>query len=163
MNNTTREYIVTALTENQVGVLNRITTAYLRRKINIESLKVNESSVKGLSMFIISCNTTAKLIDKVVKQLVNIVDVIEAKYYDSSELVRKEIALFRLTLNEEVLELISKHNLNMIEQEGEVLVCEKSGTRDEIAQLKEDLEQKEVLLDYTTSGSVFLQLGNNNG
>lgn len=159
--NMTKEYIVTALTENQVGVLNRITTAYLRRKINIESLKVNESSVKGLSMFVITCNTTSELIDKVVKQLVNIVDVIEAKYFEASEVVHKEIALFRLALSEEVLELISKCNLNVIEKEAGVVICEKSGTREDIARIKELLESKEVLLDYTSSGGVFLQLNNN--
>ena len=31
----TKEYIVIAFTENQIGVLNRITALYLRRKINI--------------------------------------------------------------------------------------------------------------------------------
>ncbi|MFQ8826812.1 MAG: hypothetical protein ACLR76_04550 [Alistipes sp.] len=41
----TKEYIVIAFTENQIGVLNRITALYLRRKINIESLKVSESSI----------------------------------------------------------------------------------------------------------------------
>ena len=45
-----KEYIVIAFTENQIGVLNRITALYLRRKINIESLKVSESSIKGISM-----------------------------------------------------------------------------------------------------------------
>ena len=49
-----KEYIVIAFTENQIGVLNRITALYLRRKINIESLKVSESSIKGISMFVIS-------------------------------------------------------------------------------------------------------------
>ena len=44
-----QEYIVIAFTENQIGVLNRITGLYLRRKINIESLKVSESSIKGIS------------------------------------------------------------------------------------------------------------------
>ena len=53
-----QEYIVIAFTENQIGVLNRITGLYLRRKINIESLKVSESSIKGISMFVISAFTT---------------------------------------------------------------------------------------------------------
>ncbi len=154
----TKEYIVTALTENEVGVLNRITTAYLRRKINIESLKVNESSVKGLSMFVISCNTTQELIDKVVKQIMNIVDVIEARYFERSEVLRKEIALFKLVSSESVVELISKFNLNVIERNSEVVVCERSGTKDDIATIRNYFEQRDLLLDYTNSGSVFLQI-----
>ena len=39
-----QEYIVIAITENQIGVLNRITSLYLRRKINIESLNVSVAS-----------------------------------------------------------------------------------------------------------------------
>ena len=62
----TKEYIVIAFTENQIGVLNRITALYLRRKINIESLKVSESSIRGISMFVISAFTTRETIDKLV-------------------------------------------------------------------------------------------------
>ena len=36
----TKEYIVSAFTENAVGVLIRITAAFMRRKVNIESIKV---------------------------------------------------------------------------------------------------------------------------
>ena len=76
-----KEYIVIAFTENQIGVLNRITALYLRRKINIESLKVSESSIKGISMFVISAFTTQEVIDKLAKQLRNIVEVIQVEYY----------------------------------------------------------------------------------
>lgn len=82
----TKEYIVIAFTENQIGVLNRITALYLRRKINIESLKVSESSIRGISMFVISAFTTRETIDKLVKQLRNIIDVIQVEYYSNEEL-----------------------------------------------------------------------------
>lgn len=83
----TKEYIVIAFTENQIGVLNRITALYLRRKINIESLKVSESSIRGISMFVISAFTTRETIDKLVKQLRNIIDVIQVEYYSNEELI----------------------------------------------------------------------------
>ena len=41
-----REYIVVAFVNNQISVLNRITSAYLKRHINIESLNVSESYIK---------------------------------------------------------------------------------------------------------------------
>ena len=92
-----QEYIVIAFTENQIGVLNRITALYLRRKINIESLKVSESSMKGISMFVISAFTTQEVIDKLVKQLRNIVEVIQVEYYANEELITQEIALYKLS------------------------------------------------------------------
>ena len=70
-----QEYIVIAFTENQIGVLNRITGLYLRRKINIESLKVSESSIKGISMFVISAFTTHEIIERLVKQLRNMMEL----------------------------------------------------------------------------------------
>ena len=93
----TKEYIVIAFTENQIGVLNRITALYLRRKINIESLKVSESSIRGISMFVISAFTTRETIDKLVKQLRNIIDVIQVEYYSNEELITQEIALYKIT------------------------------------------------------------------
>ena len=92
----TKEYIVIAFTENQIGVLNRITALYLRRKINIESLKVSESSIRGISMFVISAFTTRETIDKLVKQLRNIIDVIQVEYYSNEELITQEIHLANL-------------------------------------------------------------------
>ena len=92
-----KEYIVIAFTENQTGVLNRITALYLRRKINIETLKVSESSIKGISMFVISAFTTQEIIDKLAKQLRNIVEVIQVEYYSNDELITQEIALYKIS------------------------------------------------------------------
>ena len=92
-----KEYIVIAFTENQIGVLNRITALYLRRKINIESLKVSESSIKGISMFVISAFTTQEIIEKLVRQLRNIIEVIQVEYYSDDELITQEIALYKIS------------------------------------------------------------------
>ena len=92
-----QEYIVIAFTENQIGVLNRITGLYLRRKINIESLKVSESSIKGISMFVISAFTTPEIIERLVKQLRNIIDVIQVEFYSNEELITQEIALYKIS------------------------------------------------------------------
>ena len=92
-----QEYIVIAFTENQIGVLNRITGLYLRRKINIESLKVSESSIKGISMFVISAFTTHEIIERLVKQLRNIIDVIQVEFYSNEELITQEIALYKIS------------------------------------------------------------------
>ena len=42
-----KQSVISAFTENHAGVLNRITSVFLRRKINIESIKVSESSEIG--------------------------------------------------------------------------------------------------------------------
>ena len=128
----TKEYIVIAFTENQIGVLNRITALYLRRKINIESLKVSESSIRGISMFVISAFTTRETIDKLVKQLRNIIDVIQVEYYSNEELITQEIALYKITSkifreSGTVDRIVREWNARIIEMNPQYVVVEKTG------------------------------------
>jgi acetolactate synthase I/III small subunit len=48
-----QEYIITVYSENHIGLLTRITIVFTRRKINIESLTVSESAIKGVYKFTI--------------------------------------------------------------------------------------------------------------
>lgn len=176
MNN--KEYIVIAFTENQIGVLNRITACYLRRKINIESLKVSESSIKGISMFVISAFTTQETIDKLVRQVRNIIDVIEVQYYNQDELITQEIALYKISSkflekNGRVDSLTTAWGARIIEFNGNYIVLEKTGTREEIEEFRDLLNKDGLLHEFTRSGSVVLHresienilqdtIGNNN-
>lgn len=157
----TKEYIVIAFTENQIGVLNRITALYLRRKINIESLKVSESSIRGISMFVISAFTTRETIDKLVKQLRNIIDVIQVEYYSNEELITQEIALYKITSkifreSGTVDRIVREWNARIIEMNPQYVVVEKTGTREDIDAMRSELEQQQLLTEFTRSGTVVL-------
>ena len=156
-----KEYIVIAFTENQTGVLNRITALYLRRKINIETLKVSESSIKGISMFVISAFTTQEIIDKLAKQLRNIVEVIQVEYYSNDELITQEIALYKIS--SKIFEqsgtvdmIVREWNARIIEMNPSYVVVEKTGTRENIDTMRAELESKGLLTEFTRSGSVVL-------
>lgn len=154
-----QEYIVVAFTENQIGVLNRITASYLRRKINIESLKVSESSIKGISMFVISAFTSEQTVAKLVRQIRNIIDVIEVQYYSPEELITQEIALYKIgaaTINGRVDLLTTTWGARIIELNGGYVVLEKTGTREEIEDFKKFLEDQHKLIEFTRSGTVVL-------
>lgn len=156
-----KEYIIVAFTENQVGVLNRITIAYLRRKINIESLKVSETSMKGISMFVISAFTTEETIGKLTRAIRNIVEVIQVSYYTPDELITQEIALYKISSKfferGGRIDNISRDlGARMIEISPGYVVMEKTGTREEIEELRERLERQGVLTEFTRSGSVVL-------
>ena len=156
-----KEYIVIAFTENQIGVLNRITACYLRRKINIESLKVNESSIKGISMFVISAITTEELIIKTVSQIRNIIDVIEVNWHDAAELVTQEIALFKIPTRHlgqsgRVDAISRQWNMRIIEFAAKYVVLEKTGLPEEIDALRAELEADGLLETFTRSGSVVM-------
>ena len=49
----TKEYTLSVLTEDKAGLLNHITIIFNRRKMNINSLNVSTTEVKGVSRFTI--------------------------------------------------------------------------------------------------------------
>lgn len=153
-----KEYIVTVFSENQTGVLNRITALYLRRKINIENLRVSESSIKGISMFIISAFTTKEIIDKVVKQASRVVEVLDAKCHTADELVIQEVALYRISKaifdKPENIDLIK--GVRIIEMRADYIVVEMTGTREEINNFAITLKKEGVLEQFSCSGAVIL-------
>lgn len=75
-----REYTVTVLTENKIGVLNRITAIYLRHKINIEWVRVMDTSVPGVSMITISSFGREEIMERIVRQIRRIVEVFDSRF-----------------------------------------------------------------------------------
>ena len=53
MENKINQYTVSVYTENNIGLLNRISAIFQRRHINIESLNTSESEIHGVSRFTI--------------------------------------------------------------------------------------------------------------
>ncbi len=85
------EYIVVVFVNNQISVLNRITSTYLKRGLNIESLNVTESFVKGISTVIITSVTTKESVGRIVNLLENMIDVLYASCYEQNELKQREM------------------------------------------------------------------------
>ncbi len=90
-----KEFIVIVYAYNQIGVLNRITNAYIKGNVNIEKLNVAETSEKGISLAVISAVTPEDSILRVVNLLNNVVDVIEARYYEPEDMIYKELGIFK--------------------------------------------------------------------
>ena len=71
-------FTLSIYTENKVGLLNRVTSIFLRRHINIESLTVSESEIADAHRFTLVVSTTEEQIKKIVGQLEKQVEVIKA-------------------------------------------------------------------------------------
>jgi acetolactate synthase-1/3 small subunit len=89
-------YTITAFSENHIGLLNRITIIFTRRRVNIETLTVSPSAIKGVHKFTITVNETKEMVIKVVNQIEKIVDVIKAFYHTDDEIIFQEIALYKV-------------------------------------------------------------------
>ncbi len=157
----TKEYIITAFTENQVGVLNRITAIYLRRKINIESLRVSETNNKGVSMFVINAITTRETIDKIAEQIRRIIEVFEVRIYLPEQLVARNISLCKISkesLDDKEINDIITHNKNarIVEVCDTFVVVEITGSKDEILYFRSQLSKENHLIQFAISGSVII-------
>ena len=154
----TKEFTITAFSENAIGLLNRITIIFTRRHLNIESLTVSGSALQGIHKFTIVVRTTQELIEKVVKQIDKVVDVLRAYYLTSDEIIFQEIALYKvsteaLTGSDEIEGLIRKHNARILEVTKDYTVIEKTGHKEETQELFEDLNKLKVL-QFTRSGRI---------
>ena len=151
-------YTITAFSENHIGLLNRITILFTRRQVNIESLTVSQSSIHGIHKFTIVVNEELPKVEKVVKQIDKLVEVLKAFYHPESEVVHQEIALYKVP-TEELLksntleQTIRKHNARILEVMPEYTVIEKTGYKEETQELFEKLQHYGVK-QFTRSGRV---------
>ena len=93
------QYTVSIYTENNVGLLNRISAVFLKRHINIESFTTSECEIENVFRFIIVVEMTESGIEKVIKQIEKQVDVIKAFYHTDEETIFQETALYKVKSN----------------------------------------------------------------
>ena len=153
-----QEFTITAFSENSIGLLNRITIIFTRRHLNIDSLTVSESAIQGIYKFTIVVTTTRQMIEKVVKHIEKLVDVLKAFYLNGENIIHQEIALYKvpteaLTRSNDLEKIIRKHNARILEVMPEYTVIEKTGHKEETQDLFEALKQFNVL-QFTRSGRV---------
>ncbi|MBO5800069.1 MAG: acetolactate synthase small subunit [Paludibacteraceae bacterium] len=152
-------YTVTVFSENHVGLLNQITIIFTRRQLNIETLSVSPSALKGIHKFTITTYTDADTIEKVVKQIDKRVDIIKSYFNTDEDLVYQEIALYKIATDQflqlgSIEQLIRKYNIRILEMNETCVVLEKTGHYDETQGLFDELSQKLKVLQFIRSGRV---------
>ncbi|MCL3778953.1 acetolactate synthase small subunit [Prolixibacteraceae bacterium JC049] len=153
-----KEFIISAYTENHIGLLNRITIVFTRRKVNIESLTVSESAISGVSKFTIVVKAEEEKVRKIVQQIEKLVEVLKAFYHSNEEMIYQEIALYKvpteaLTKSNQIETLVREHNARILEITKDYTVIEKTGHKEETQALFEGLNQFGVL-QFIRSGRV---------
>lgn len=94
-----KELTVIIYTENNIGLLNKVTTMFSRRRINIESLNVAASEVEGIHRFTIVIHETEEAIKKLMSQIEKQVDVFKSFYHTNEEIVWQEQILYKVPAN----------------------------------------------------------------
>ncbi|MEC3905683.1 acetolactate synthase small subunit [Tamlana sp. 2201CG12-4] len=158
MNEDIKTFTISVYTENNIGLLNRISAIFQRRHINIESLTTSQSEIDGVNRFVIVVNMTQTNAGKIVKQIEKQVETIKAYYHTNEETIFTESCMFKiksdLLFNEpQIQNIIKESNTRIVTVNKEFFVLEKSGRRHEIESLRRDLNVFGIM-QFVRSGRI---------
>ena len=154
-----KEYTLSVLTENKAGLLNHITIIFNIRKINIDSLNVSTTEVKGVSRFTIVVKSNKEKIIKILNQINKLIDVLGAFLYEEGETYYQEIALYKLSTKifhkgNNVEKIVRKNGAKILIIEEDHTIIQKTGTKSETQKLYNELEKFGSILEFVRSGRV---------
>lgn len=158
MENQTKQYTVSVYTENNVGLLNRISAIFQRRHINIESINTSVSEIEGVSRFTIVVNVTEEQMKKIIGQIEKQVEVIKAYYHQESEIIYQESGLFKISSDllfdeRQIQNIIKDSHARIVTVNKAFFVLEKSGRAEEIDLLYRELSVFGIM-QFTRSGRI---------
>ena len=152
----TTTYTISIYSENNVGLLNRISAIFLKRHINIESLTTSPSEIQDVFRFVIVVQVTEEQVKKLVQQIEKQVYVIKAFYHTDEETIFQETALYKVETRflfeeRQIQNFIKQSHANIVTVTHEFFVIEKTGFRHETEALREQLVPF-GLLQFVRSG-----------
>jgi len=151
-------FTVSIYTENNVGLLNRISAIFQRRKINIESINSSVSEIDHVSRWTIVVTISEEQMRKIIGQIEKQVEVIKAYYHTDEETIYQESCLFKIKsdlLFEEraIQNIIKESNARIVTVNREFFVLEKSGRKSEVELLYRELKPFGIM-QFVRSGRI---------
>lgn len=148
---------------DQAGILNRITAVFSRVNLNIESLSVCESVESGVFKHSVQVDCDHGMARRLQKQLERQVEVLKAEFRTAKAVIQQEVALYKIAsksmLEQTLVEQIMRRNhAQILSMNSEFAVIQKTGTREENQTLFAELSVVGVL-DFARSGPVSIGHG----
>ncbi len=151
-------FTISVYTENNIGLLNRISAIFLKRHINLDSMTASQSEIKDVFRFTIAVKVTEEQVKKIVGQIEKQIEVIKAFYHKEEDIIYQETALFKvesklLFEERQIQNVIKNSNANIVTVTPEFFVIEKTGRRREVEALYHKLEPY-GLMQFVRSGRI---------
>jgi len=130
--------ILVALVENRPGVLNRVASLFRRRNFNIDSLTVGRTENPEISRMTIVVDSDA---EKVGKQLLKLVNVIEVQDVSEVPNVSRDLALIKVAVDShtrgEVVQLCDIFRAHIVDAGPDAVIVEITGDEEKISSMVE--------------------------
>ena len=151
-------FTISVNSENNVGLLNRISGIFLKRHINIESLNVSKSEIEGVSKFTVVVFTTEDWTRKIVMQIEKQIEVIKAFYHTDEETIYQESALFKIASHllfdeRQIQNIIKDNHSQIVTVSRDFFVLAKTGKREEIEEMYKQLKPYGIM-QFVRSGRI---------
>jgi acetolactate synthase I/III small subunit len=153
-----KSFTISIYTENNIGLLNRISAIFQRRHINIESLTTSQSEIEGVNRFVIVVNICEDQAKKIIGQFEKQVEVIRAYYHTEDQTIFTESCMFKIKSSllfdePQIQNIIKESDTRIVTVNREFFVLEKSGRRNEIEALRRDLNVFGIM-QFVRSGRI---------
>ncbi|MBT3543538.1 acetolactate synthase small subunit [Flavobacteriaceae bacterium] len=153
-----KTYTISVYSENNIGLLNRISAIFLKRHINLESFSTSESEIPDVFRFVIVVNIAPDKVHKIVQQIEKQIDVIKAYYHTDEETIFQENALYKIRSSylfeeRQIQNIIKSSHATIVTVSPEFFVIEKTGFREETEKLRQELAPY-GLLQFVRSGRI---------
>jgi len=152
------QFTISIYTENNIGLLTRIATIFLKRHINIESINASPTEIDNVTRIIIVAEITEEQAQKLIGQIEKQIEVIKAYYHTDDEIIYAQSALYKIKSNllfdePKVQNIIKKNNAQIVTVTQDFFVIEKAGLKDEIDELLKSLKPFGVM-QFVRSGRI---------
>ena len=125
------KHIISALVQNEPGVLAHISTLFAGRGFNIDSLAVGETEDPANSRMTVVVEGDEQVLEQVVKQLRKVISVLKVQDFSGREYVERDLMLIKINVASgrrgEILELVTLFRGRVVDVSASELTVELSG------------------------------------
>lgn len=154
------EFTLTIYSEEQISLINKITTMFLRKKVNILSLNISVSEIENMYRHTIVVNETKEVVVNLAANIEKIIEVFKCYYSLNEETVFCQTALFKIPTDVFMTDskmdfLLRKYDLKISEIQKNFTTIQATGSEKEINDLIEIFNSL-GLVEYVKSSRVSL-------
>jgi acetolactate synthase-1/3 small subunit len=154
-----KTFIISVFCENRIGLINRISIIFTRRRINIENFSASETEIKDIYRFAIVVKSTREKLEKIAQQIEKQIEVLRALVHEENEIIYQEVALYKISKkllqNGSAESLARENNAKVLSVTPDYIVMQKTGLCEETQAFLEKLEKYGVI-EFARSGRVVI-------
>ena len=137
-------HVISALVQNEPGVLASVAGLFSARGFNIDSLVVGRTENPDLSRMTVVCTGDDNTLEQIRKQLAKLVPVIKVRDFKGAAYVERDLCLVTIGVGQEqrseVIEIVNIFRGRIVDVGKTSLMVEIAGTEEKIEQLIELLK-----------------------